>query len=91
LHRQAREDVIGEMRRRRHHAPGVARRAYAAPLAGEGDQEIVPALRATGAGETVGEDATLQVAAELMLDIAGTASASSYAPPRSASQVSRCV
>jgi len=57
----------------------------------ESDQEVVPALRATGAGEAVGEDATLEVASELMLDIAGTASASSYAPPRSASQVSRCV
>jgi len=29
------------------HAPGVARRADAAPLADEGDQKVVPARRAT--------------------------------------------
>jgi len=68
-HRQAREDVIGEMRCRRDHAPGVARRAHAAPLAGESDQEVVAALPTTGAGETVGEDAALQVAAEFALDV----------------------
>jgi hypothetical protein len=37
----------------------------AAPLAGEGDQEVVSALRAMGAGETVGENAALPVATEL--------------------------
>jgi hypothetical protein len=42
--RQVRQDVIGEMRRRRHHAPRVARGANAAPLARERDQEIVPTL-----------------------------------------------
>ena len=41
--RQAGEDVIGPMRRGGDHAPGVARRAHAAPLAREGDQEVVPA------------------------------------------------
>jgi hypothetical protein len=44
--RQVRQDVLGEMRRRRRHAPGVARWAHAAPLARERDQEIVPAVRA---------------------------------------------
>jgi len=34
-HRQAREDVISQMRRRLHNVLGVARRAHAAPLAGE--------------------------------------------------------
>ena len=53
--RQAR-DVIREMRRGRHHAPGIARWAYAASLARELDQEIVAALSAAGAGEAVGEN-----------------------------------
>ena len=70
-HRQAWEYVIGQMRRRLHHAPGIARRAHAAPLAGEGNEEVVPALPATGPGETVGEDAAVQIAAELALDVAG--------------------
>ena len=68
-HRQRWQDVIGEMRRRRHHAPGVARRANAAPLAGERDQEVVPALAAAGAGEAVGEDAAVEIAAELPLHV----------------------
>lgn len=63
--------MIGQMRRCRHHAPGVARRAHAAPLAGEGDQEVVPALCATGAGEAMGEDDALELTAELALNVAG--------------------
>ena len=70
-HRQAWQDVIGEMGRRRHHAPGVARWADASALARERDQEVVPALPAAGAGEAVGQDAALQVAAELALDVGG--------------------
>ena len=53
-HRQPRDDVIGEMSGGLDHAPGVTRRAHAAPLAGEGNEEVVPALPATGPGETVG-------------------------------------
>ena len=34
-HWQAWEDVIGQMRRRLHHAPRIARRAYATSLAGD--------------------------------------------------------
>ncbi len=34
--------MIGELRRRRRHAPGIARGADCAPLAGEGDQEVSP-------------------------------------------------
>jgi len=64
-HRQRRQDVLGEMRRGRHHAPRVARGAHAAPLAGKGDEEVVPALPAARAGETVGEDAALEITAEL--------------------------
>ena len=46
------------------------RMVQTAAHAGERDQEVVPALCATGPRETVGEDAALQVAAEFALDIA---------------------
>jgi len=42
-HRQGREDVIDQVGGGLRHAPGVARGADAAPLAGEGHQEIVAA------------------------------------------------
>ena len=61
--------MIGEMRRRLDHAPGVARRAPAAPLARERDEEVVPALPTSGPRETVSEDAALEIAAELALDV----------------------
>jgi hypothetical protein len=63
--------VIGQMRCRRHHAPGVARRADAAALARERYRQVVAARIAIDAGKTVGEDAALQVAAELALDVGG--------------------
>jgi len=66
-HRQRWQDVIGEMRCRRHHAPGIVRWAHAAPLAGNRDQEVVPALPAPGPGKTAGEDATIAVPAKLTL------------------------
>ena len=66
-----RQDVIGEMRCRRYHAPGIARGAHAALLAREGDQEVVPALRVPRAGQAMGEDATFEIAAEVALDVAG--------------------
>ena len=66
-HRQRRQDVIGEMRRGRHHAPGVARWAHAPALARERDQEVVPTLPAPGAGEAMGKDAAVEVAAEVPL------------------------
>ena len=53
--RQVRQVVIGEMRRRRHPAPGVARWAHAPGLAGERDQEVVAALPAPRADKAVGE------------------------------------
>ena len=68
-HWQAWEDVIRQMRRGLHHAPGIARRAHATSLAGERDQEVVAAVAAPRTREAVGEDAALQVAAELTLDI----------------------
>jgi hypothetical protein len=64
-HRQRRDDVIDQVRRGLCHAPGVARRTQAAPFAREGDQEVVPAVRTSGAGEAVGENAALEVTAEL--------------------------
>ena len=70
-HRQSRQDMIGEMCRRRDHAPGVARWTHAAPLARERDQEVVAALPAAGAGEAMGEDAAFQITAELTLDVGG--------------------
>jgi len=47
------------------HPAGGARRADAAALAAERDQQFVAASRATHAGEAVGEDAAAQVALEL--------------------------
>ena len=70
-HRQPRHDVIGEMRCGLDHAPGVAGRAHAAPLAREGDQEVVLTLLTESAGETVGEDAAFEVAAKFPLHIRG--------------------
>lgn len=63
-HRQARKDMIDEMRRRFGHAPGGAGGADAAALAGIGDDEIVAAVGAAGTGKAVGEDAAIEVAAE---------------------------
>ena len=68
-HRQRRQDVIGEMRCRRDHAPRIARWAHAAPLAGERDQEVVAALPAPRAGKAMRKDSTFQVTAELALHI----------------------
>jgi hypothetical protein len=70
-HRQRREDVIDQVGVGLGHASGIARGADATPLAGEGHQEIVAALGTAGAGEAVGQDAALQVAAQLALHVAG--------------------
>jgi len=43
-----------------------------APLAAEGDEEVAPALPATGPCKAAGEDAMLEVAAERSLDFAGS-------------------
>jgi len=53
-HRKPREDMIDQMRGGLRHAPGVAGRANAAPLAGEGHQEILATLPATRPGKTAG-------------------------------------
>ena len=51
---QARQDAVGEMRGRRHHAPGVARRAHAGAFALERDPEVLASLPAASMGKTVG-------------------------------------
>jgi hypothetical protein len=53
-HRQSGKHVIGQMRGGLGHAPCVARRAYAAPFARKGDEEVVTSLVAVGAGKAVG-------------------------------------
>lgn len=63
-HRQRRENVIDQVRRCFGHAPSVSRGAHATTLAGVCDQEIVLALVAAGAGETVGEDAAFEISAK---------------------------
>lgn len=51
------------------HAPCVARGTHSTAFAGEGNQEIVPAIAVGGAGEGVGEDAAVQIAAKLRLHV----------------------
>ena len=69
--RQGREDVIDQVGGGLDHAPGIARRADAAALAGEGHQEVVATLGTAGAGEAVGQDAALEIASEFALHVAG--------------------
>jgi hypothetical protein len=60
-HRQAGEDVVGEVRRCLDHTPGIAGGAHTPAFAGEGHQEVVPAVATAGARKAVGEDAAFQV------------------------------
>ena len=62
-HRQAGEDVIGEVCRRLCHSPCVARGAHASTFAGEGDKVVVSAVITTGAGKAVDKDAAFLIAA----------------------------
>ena len=70
-HRKPWEDMIDQMRGGLRHAPGVAGRANAAPLAGEGHQAIVAALPTTRPGKTAGKDAAFQVPAKLPFGVGG--------------------
>ena len=63
-HRQAREDVVGEVCRRLHHAPRVARVAHATAFAGEDHDVVVATITTAGTRKAVGEDAALQILAE---------------------------
>lgn len=64
VHRQARKDLVDEIRRYFGRAPGGAGRADAAALSGVGGNEVVAAVGATGAGKAVGEGAAVEVTAE---------------------------
>jgi hypothetical protein len=68
-HRQRREDLVHQMCGHLGHVSGVARRAHRAAFAGKCNQEIVSAVCAPGTGEAVGQDAALQIAAELRLHV----------------------
>ena len=68
-HRQAREDVIGQVRRRLHHAPRVARGADTPAFAVEGHEVVVRAVSAAGAGKAVGKDAAFKVFAKRLAHI----------------------
>jgi hypothetical protein len=81
-YRQPREHVIDQVRGRLRHPPGIAGGTDTTPLAGEGDQEVVPAFWTPGTGKPVSQDAAFQVAAELPLHIAGMGLASHPSPDR---------
>ena len=59
-HRSPRKDMVDQMGDGLRHAAGVARGADAAALAGEGDEEVMAAVVAAGAGEPIGQDTALQ-------------------------------
>jgi hypothetical protein len=65
--------MIDEVGRALGHAPRVARGANGAALTGEGHQEIMNALATTRPGETVSQDAALQVGTQLALGVRGDA------------------
>ena len=68
-HRQTRKEVIGEVGRRLHHAPRVARGADATALAGIGHEVVVPAVITPGPGKAVRKNATFQILAKGLADI----------------------
>jgi hypothetical protein len=61
--------MIGEVRRRLHHAPGVARGADAPAFAGIGNEVVVPAVITPGLGKAVGKDAAFEVFTECLANI----------------------
>ncbi len=63
------EDVIAQVRRRLHHATGVARGAYASAFAGESHEVVVSTVAAAGAGKAVGKDAAFGVFAKRLAHI----------------------
>ena len=60
------KNVIHQVRCSLGHAPGVARGTGAPPLAGKGHEEVVAAGCASSPGEAMSQDATPQVAPELL-------------------------
>ena len=61
MHLQARQDVIRQVRCSLRHASGIARRADAPALAGEGNEVVMPTVITAGAGKAVRSDAALQI------------------------------
>ena len=61
--------MIDQVRCRLRHALSVAGRAYPSPFAGIGNEKIMATFRATRPYETMGQNDTFEVAAELPLDI----------------------
>ena len=72
-HGQVRQDMLGEVGGDLRHAPGVAGGAGPTALAGEGDQALMAAVVAPGAGEPVRENAAMEVGPEVPLDPGGDA------------------
>ena len=68
-HRQAGEDVVGQVCCRLHHAPCIARGADAPAFAGEGDKVVVSTIVAPRPGKAVREDAAFQIFAKGLADI----------------------
>ena len=68
-HRQAGKDVIAEVCRCLHHAPGVARGAHAPALAGIGHEVVVSTVITPRPGKAVGEDAAFQIFTECLADV----------------------
>jgi hypothetical protein len=65
--REMRNHRAGEVGRHLRHASGVAGRADAATLAGEGQEPFMPAVRAPHPREPVSQDAAPQIASEVSL------------------------
>ena len=61
--------MIGQVRRRLHHAPRVARGADTPAFAGEDHKVVVRAVSAAGAGKAVGKDAAFEVFAKRLAHI----------------------
>ncbi len=61
--------MVAEVRRRLHHAPGVARGADTPAFAGIGHKVVVPAVITPRPGKAMGEDAAFQIFAKGLADI----------------------
>lgn len=64
-----RKNVVSEMGGSFGHTPRIAGRADTTPLAREGDEKVMTAVVATGARETVGKNAALEVFTEGLFDV----------------------
>ena len=64
---EVRDHLVGQVRRHLRHAPGVAGRAHPPTLAGEGQEPVMPAVRAAHTGKAVRQDAAPQVASKVAL------------------------